>query len=90
MRRFLAITGTYAFLNYVIGLFARVSQRRRKMNKPSKWTVGECMDAVSEAYMIIDACQTIIEKAERRLAQIELEAKLDKPFLALVTNEETD
>ena len=51
------------------------------------WSVEECIEILAESYAIIDSVESLIDAAEARMAQLELEARLGKPFLALVKNE---
>ena len=51
-------------------------------------TIEECIEILAESYAIIDSVEALINATEDRMAQLELEARLSKPFLALVKNDE--
>ncbi len=51
------------------------------------WSVEECVEILAKAYAIIDSTEHLINRAEARMAQLELELRLGKPFLALVNND---
>ena len=50
------------------------------------WTSAEALDILNQCYMVQNATNELIERAENRLAQLDFESKVDKPFLALVRN----
>ena len=52
-----------------------------------QWDAAECIEILAQCYAIIDSTEALIERAEARLAQLDFEARVDKPFLALVKND---
>ena len=60
----------------------------RETAKVSALTADECVDVLAQCYMVLDTTEDLISKLEERIAQIELQLRLSKPFLALVNNDD--
>ena len=55
--------------------------------KVEECNASECIEILSQCYLILDSTNHLIDRTENRLAQLDFEARVDKPFLALVDND---